>query len=525
MKMFLSFFVSAIVLLASMYVPRIDAGAIATHIVIVQVQAGGAGAATQEYVVLYNNGDAEVDVTNWCLTNKNGVKIYCFVNSTGEKTFVPGKSYATVVSAPYAASHTGHFPAQFLPVSQSSGSITSGNDTIALIDAAAGEVDKLSWSSTLSGGSQYARKMSDAMDVLTYVDTDTLGDWAVIITTKIPEDETRREQFDVDVCSNIAGIQSAVPDGMFLESSDTCVERQEYELFITEVLPNAIGADTGNEFLEIYNPNDVRVSLSEFLLKVGPELSDAFTFPVGSVIEPGAYAYFSNTEIKFNLLNTSSRVSMLRSDGTVVSEMPAYEDPEEGESWALDEGVWQYTTTPTPGNENILTVRVLAPVLLQSCAPNQYRSLETNRCRLLETATKTQTPCKVGQYRNEETGRCRTIASDAKTVAPCGPGQIRNLETNRCRKEATGTTQTPCKPGQERHLETNRCRNVTKMTNAGYGVLGSEKKNDGNVYVLATVAGILLLAVAYAVWEWREEIAQAARKVRVRALQFARLSK
>jgi hypothetical protein len=63
------------------------------------------------------------------------------------------------------------------------------------------------------------------------------------------------------------------------------------------------------------------------------------------------------------------------------------------------------------------------------------------------------------------------------------------------------------------------------MPSADYGVLGAETKSGGNWYVWATVGGVVLLALGYAVWEWHVEMKTFFHNQYVRILRFARLRK
>jgi hypothetical protein len=130
-------------------------------------------------------------------------------------------------------------------------------------------------------------------------------------------------------------------------------------------------------------------------------------------------------------------------------------------------------------------------------------------------STKTPTPCKEGQYRNEETNRCRSIAAEATALAPCDDDEERNPATNRCRKIASLASQlTPCKEGQERNPETNRCRNVAAAVppDAAFGV--EPVADTGKAFIgWWALGGVGILALGYAGWEWRQEIAAVIRKV------------
>ena len=178
-------------------------------------------------------------------------------------------------------------------------------------------------------------------------------------------------------------------------------------------------------------------------------------------------------------------------EGLVASEVPSYASPPEGESWALIEDVWQYTNQPTPGFANI-----------KSSADSED---DGDTSALTSSAPK---PCAANQYRSPETNRCRLIATAASAaVAVCKVGQERNAATNRCRNITPTTTAAACKEGQERNTETNRCRNIKQLSTAGFGVKGATTKQGGvGWYLWAAIVGVVVLVIGYAVWEWRAEL-------------------
>jgi hypothetical protein len=479
------------------------AHAASANLVLTQVQAGGVGAATQELVVIYNNSPDEVNITDWCVKNKSGVAFACFTTGIATKArFLPGYSFATISSTALSTFLGIDFTLTYTPTNQSSGAIVGSSDSISLVDASGAVIDSQSWSTSLSSVMLFARKIATD-DPFTYLDTGQPSDWQIQSPEFLPDDGTVLRDVDppVDVCPNIDGIQVVPPLDYTLASDGTC-ELNLPPLSITELLPNAVGADDGKEFIELYNSGDQAIDLTHYSLWVGPALDKEFHFPDGASISANSYAIFTNVDIAYSLLNTSSRVRLVISGGTTIDETPSYQDPGEGVAWALIDGVWQYTDQPTPGAENLISmtttmdqVPVASAVEPKPCAANQYRSPDTNRCRLIATSQPAPTPCKDGQYRSEETNRCRNIAADA------GPA--------------------PCPSGQERNPDTNRCRTVKVISNTDYGVLGAQTKSDSNGYLWLAIGGLGLLVLGYGVWEWRYELG----KLWARALVFVRIRK
>lgn len=482
---------SLVILFTFLYACAPPAHAASANLVLTQIQAGGAGAALQELVVIYNNSSDEIDISDICLENKSGVIFTCFLPRVPTvRHILPAYSFATAASTAFAANFSpDYFTNVYFPNNQSSGAITGGSDTIKITTEVGEIFDEHSWLASLIGGLQLMRYQT-ASTPLTYIDTNQASDWAIKSPLPPPTNQALFRDIPFDACLNLEGQQLDTPVGMEVDLEGNCFEVGIFlSPRITEVLPNAAGSDTGNEFIEFYNPNEVPVDLSNYLLWYGPELDKSAAFPVGVTIPPKSYLSFTNHEMPFSLINSSSRLKLATVDGMVVGEIPAYEDPGDGQSWALIDEVWQYTHQPTPSAANLAVVSqkietIEKPAELQPCASNQYRHPETNRCRLIASTTPTQTPCKENQYRSKETNRCRNIASGTE-----GP--------------------TPCKEGQERNPETNRCRNIVAMSNAGHGVLGAQTTSTGgNWYMWLAIGGLLLLAIAYGVWEWRQELRQ-----------------
>ncbi|MDN5275494.1 MAG: hypothetical protein JWN33_143 [Candidatus Saccharibacteria bacterium] len=335
----------------------------------------------------------------------------------------------------------------------------------------------------------------------------------------IPADYRQLEGQDceqIDLCDNIDGAQLVVPENFGMDASQCFFISAP--LKVTELLANKDGTDANNEFIEIYNSSDQMVELDNYLLQLGTAFDKSYHFPSGAVIGPHGYYVLSNADVPYSLLNTSSQVRLVTIDGQEVARSDPYVDPKEDEAWALIDGQWQYTNQPTPGLPNLAwleetTVGTDDTTALKPCADNQYRSPETNRCRLIAVAT-VLAPCKDGQYRSEQTNRCRSIASDIISLVPCAEGQERNPLTNRCRQMLTASTDlVPCKEGQERSPETNRCRNIVSMPDVGYPVLGAQTFAQQGSGMTWLFVGAGSLAAGYGVWEWRVELVGGAKRI------------
>lgn len=320
-----------------------------------------------------------------------------------------------------------------------------------------------------------------------------------------------------DECDNLPDIQSEVPEGMVRKGSNDC-GLDLVPLALTEILPNVNGSDTDREYVEIYNPSDMIVDLTPYYLRVGVSADKIYSFPSGAKIGPGEYKVFYNSAVNFTLLNTTGRVVLGAIDGAVFGDTGLYDSPGDDMAWALINGTWQYTNQPTPNTLNspsLITDSIDEPQnSLSLCPAGKYRNPLTNRCRSIETDASVLAACDADQYRNPETGRCRKLA-DVSAQTPCKDGQYRSEETNRCRNITTASTNlAACKEGQERNPDTNRCRNAAakSVPDAAFAIKPMEEGAKAFVAWWA-LGGVGALALGYAGWEWRSEVAGALRKI------------
>jgi len=447
----------------------------------------------------------EVDITGWCLENKAHKLFACldeftyFEDDTGipmveKRTYkLPAYSDAVIVSSDYVDAHPAASFGQntytfiYTVTSQTSGSIVSSTDSIQLFDVQAEVVDSKGWSSALSREKAWARLKILSFPIV-YAASGSDADWAlsslkesvasgVIIESFVSEDESVNDEDGDEDVENVEQPPA------------------ESSIRITELLPNPAGADAGKEFIEFYNTADGAVILEGYAVAIGcGESKKITTLPQAVTIQPGKYYVLTNETMSFTLANTNGCVQ-LTYQGEPVNERIEYSNAKDDNAWALIDEVWMYTLTVTPGllNQPSLIAsqkQTTAQSEKKACADNQFRNPETGRCKLISATTSSLTPCKVGQERNPETGRCRAVKR---------------------------TTQTPCKEGQFRNPETGRCKGVTKMSNADHAVKGVQSSADNRPqwYYWVGLGGVIILVLGYAVWEWREELRQIVRKLRV----------
>lgn len=141
-------------------------------------------------------------------------------------------------------------------------------------------------------------------------------------------------------------------------------------IHITELLPNPASpaTDANDEFVEVYNPNSQAVDLSGYKIQAGSTYNYSFT-PGAITLAPGEYKAFYSSGSTLTLSNTAGQARVLDPTGAVVSEASAYKDAPDGSAWASINGVWQWTTAPTPNAANVLSQTVKFPTTAKSTSP------------------------------------------------------------------------------------------------------------------------------------------------------------
>lgn len=286
------------------------------------------------------------------------------------------------------------------------------------------------------------------------------------------------------------------PEPPATESTDPSCEG----IIISELLPNAEGSDTNKEFIELYNPTNEPVSLLGCSLQVS---SSTKTYELGDVsVLPGAYIALSDQLTGLSLPNAAGATVWLLTSQNELQAVTYPGDIDEDVSWALLRSVWQQTYVPTPGLGNLEQP-------FEPCEVGEQRNSVTNDCqKVIVTAVAELTPCKAGQERSPSTNRCRSVITAAALVA-CKVDQERSPETNRCRAVNGTSTLSACTEGEERNAETNRCRKVANANETTLAkVTDIKSPSVGSGSKVWIIVAAILLAVGYAIYEWRQDIAQ-----------------
>lgn len=352
------------------------------HILITEIQTAGASDATEEFVELYNPGDEPVNVTGWQLQYRpaSGTASQTWSASSTKATITcPAESLAdcAVTINPQTRLVLVHTIANIADAHPMSGGFSGTGGQIRLIQPGATQTvhDFVGYGTAVdsetapapapASGKSIKRIVSpqgdpqdthnNAVDFIAACGNPTPGQTD---TTPIPlatgcvappADDPPTEEPPVEdpptQPSDEEPVTSTEPPVTYLP------------LLITEVLPDpaAPQQDATDEFIELYNPNDVTVTLVGYQLQTGSGFRYHYTLgdtPLG----PQRYLAIPSAVSKLSLANSGSGVRLIDPIGNIVFEVPDYGAAKEGQSWIHYQDVWQWTTTPTVGALNTLAL-------------------------------------------------------------------------------------------------------------------------------------------------------------------------
>lgn len=332
--------------------------AVSPDLVIAQAKVTTSG----QLISLYNNSTETIDMSSVVLQYFNN---YQLAEATSTKTIqlsgnLPARSYYTINDGPLTLCYKTMIHSASMGFSTKSGLV----QVVRLSQSANGidfsAQDFVAWSSTSVAGAQtmppdpafLQRQMSGGKPV-------TGGTWQLVK----PSNSNACELVTTGTGSVIAPssqlLPATPPPARIVSTLDSGGANKNAGLMkpqLTELLPNPASpqTDSQNEFVEVYNANSARFDLSGYKLQTISQSGSkrTYTFSAGTVIAGRSFAAYPSANITISLNNSGSTVWLLDPNDKVISQTDAYGKAEDGQAWALANGKWYWTTTPTPNKAN-----------------------------------------------------------------------------------------------------------------------------------------------------------------------------
>lgn len=260
-------------------------------------------------------------------------------------------------------------------------------------------------------------------------------------------------------------------------SAEETLLKQCFNLSFSEIL-SYYEDSSSEQFIEFYNPTSEQILLDGCFLKYKNKI-----YPLSGIIKPDDYsAQRPDGLLLTKDPTTSNLIELYDVDGMLVDSLTYLNGQKKSASFAKigydtnGNDLWKITYAVTPG------------------AANYYQQFKT---------------CEEGKIINEETGNC--VKPTTVTEKVCDEGQYLNPLTGRCKKYET-TIEKECEEGYELNPETNRCRRIKNNDGADYEIV-QEEGNQTIFIATIAIAGVIILALGYIIFEFRSEIKKFFQKV------------
>lgn len=461
------------------------------------------GKKTKEYITIYNPTKNTINLEGWSIeyAKQDFLSLNCesldwSTLNSGYKLILSGEILANTLSNPIVYSLN-----------------DKGSGSLRIVDNNGTIKDLVGWKDSVMPPcfeNNPTKKPADGKSIVRYadctgnlIDTDNNDEdfikdstpSATALLGKAKQNCTGSEEEDDDIPINEPG-----------KGGGQDIKEPSCEgVILSEVLPNPAGVDSGNEFIELYNPTNKSVNLEGCYIELSSN-NKKYVF-TNEILDAGKYLALSDSLSGLSLPNSSgATVWLVTKEGVEISELVYPASLEDNQAWAYKSGKWQKTYKPTPSSENIILSQL-------PCNNGQVRNPLTNRCTKAILASSVLLPCEKGKVRNPLTNRCKKVDVAVSSLKNCDSDQVRNPLTNRCKKITSSSTLKPCAPGQERNPETNRCRKVLGATSSlkeGFNKVKDIPAENISRSVGWWLVGVSIFGViGYGLFEWRKEFSNA----------------
>ncbi|MEM6998084.1 MAG: lamin tail domain-containing protein [Patescibacteria group bacterium] len=332
-------------------VPKITAG----DILITQVQTE-ADSAGQEFVEIFNTTDEPIDAGRYKLQYASSS-----LSSWTDKVVGLGVIESSVLTYLTSSDYLGELSSgEFSPGFSSAG----GAVRIIDIDETT-EVDRVLWGTAGSGeldaSSGSIKRLYDIETDL-FLDTDSESDHFVDQDVNPGQEDHTSYQPEPAEQTTEASTDSQDPVETTVVKSDVDILDVSYfrnlqPLVISELFPDPTEpqTDAQDEFVELYNPNNVTVEAGGLGVQTGSNYTYRQVIPEGVRIGPGSYYVLTSGGSSITLSNSGGAARVTLPDGTQWGRSVTYDKALAGKSYALNDGDYVWTSTPTRAAPNLIT--------------------------------------------------------------------------------------------------------------------------------------------------------------------------
>jgi hypothetical protein len=315
------------------------------HVWISQIQVEGDGGANDEFVEIFNPTDTAVPLNSWSLQYKSGSgSTYTRKNLPSDAVVGPHDYYLIARSGYNGTVAADHTHSTFSLSAAATGAtvfLVSSTTTLASGDESS-IVDKVTYAgSTVPEAEQAlirnnADTDDDALDFTIGSANPHKSNYTAPVIDPPPSDDTDPET-NPETDSGSTSNPPPPPPSSPSSGGGSSTVSYSNAVKISEFMVNPDGADSGEEWIEIYSTADV--DLSDWKLddegKAGSVGSSAYVFPKGSKILANSYLVIDLSEDSFTLDNSGGdSVRLIWPDKKTADQVDYTASAEEEKSYA-----------------------------------------------------------------------------------------------------------------------------------------------------------------------------------------------
>lgn len=318
-----------------------------SHIIINEIQVAGKNSNT-EFIELFNPTDIPIDLKEYKLTKKTKT-----VNS--ESILVSTAKFSGIIQAYgyFLIAHPDYQDQISADLAYSGSTYYLSNDnTVLLYDANNTLLDKVGFGAASDFETISAPNpgINQSIERINFIDTDNNAADFSINTFPSPQNKSITENNDKESLDGNESLENTEGDNNNnSDASDLCTA-VSLDVKLNEIFPYP---EKGDEFIEVTNIGEKCADISGW--KIMDEAGHKKEFPKNSIIYPGEYLIL---EGNLYLNNDSDTVYLLGKNGdlkTDALDSRSFKKAQKNSSFIFDTENWLWTSTPTPGQKNVIT--------------------------------------------------------------------------------------------------------------------------------------------------------------------------
>jgi len=290
-----------------------------------------------EWIELYNNTDSPISLDNWILKAKDGTPE---INLTGE------------ISAGefFLLERTDDETVPNIPADQIyKGALGNNGEDLELVDGFGNLVDSVSSGSSWFSGDNNTKKTMERKSAL--ISGNNSENWQTSLNTGGTPEAINSQQTTINNAEEIKSEEPKIIEETQLPSAEEKTKSYPSSIFINEILPSPKGADSEEEWIEIFNKNDFEVDLSGWKISDTLGKTTTYIFPAETKISAKGFLVLNRPTTKITLNNDGDTLNLIQPDGNILDKV-SFEKAPIGQSYNKIENSWVWSDNLTLGSEN-----------------------------------------------------------------------------------------------------------------------------------------------------------------------------